>query len=47
LFIEPGSPCENDYVKTFNGKLREELLNGEIFETILVAKIIIEDYIEH
>ena len=30
LFIEPGSPWENGYVESFNGKLRDELLNGEI-----------------
>ncbi len=31
LFIEPGSPWENGYIESFNGKLRNELLNGEIF----------------
>jgi putative transposase len=31
LYIEPGSPCENDYCDSFNSKLREEFLNGEIF----------------
>jgi transposase InsO family protein len=31
LYIEPGSPCENGYCESFNGKLRDELLNGEIF----------------
>ena len=31
LFIEPGSPWENGYIESFNGKLREKLLNGEIF----------------
>ncbi len=31
LFIERGSPWENGYVESFNGKLRDELLNGEIF----------------
>ena len=31
LFIEPGSPWENGYCESFNGKLRDELLNGEIF----------------
>ncbi|KIM00790.1 Integrase [Paramagnetospirillum magnetotacticum MS-1] len=34
LFIEPGSPWENGYCESFNGKLRDELLNGEIFNTI-------------
>ncbi len=33
LFIEPGSPWENGYVESLNGKLRDELLNGEIFYT--------------
>lgn len=42
LFIEPGSPWENGYIESFNGKLRDELLNGEIFDTLLEAKIIIE-----
>jgi putative transposase len=42
LFIEPGSPWENGYVESFNGKLRDELLNGEIFDTLFEAKILIE-----
>ena len=42
LFIEPGSPWENGYVESFIGKLRDELLNGEIFDTLLEAKVIIE-----
>ena len=42
LFIEPGSPWENGYIESFNGKLRDELLNGEIFETQLEAKVLIE-----
>ncbi len=42
LFIEPGSPWENGYVESFNGKLRYELLNGEIFDTLTEARIIIE-----
>jgi putative transposase len=42
LFIEPGSPWENGYVESFNGKLRDELLNGEIFDTLLEAKVLIE-----
>jgi transposase InsO family protein len=33
LFIEPGSPWENGYIESFNGKLRDELLNREIFTT--------------
>jgi transposase InsO family protein len=42
LFIEPGSPWENGYVESFNGKLRDELLNREIFYTITEAKVLIE-----
>jgi putative transposase len=42
LFIEPGSPWENGYVESFNGKLRDELLNGEIFDTITEAKVVTE-----
>ena len=42
LFIEPGSPWENGYVESFNGKLRDECLNGEVFETLLEAQVLIE-----
>ncbi len=41
LFIEPGSPWENGFVESFNGKLRDELLNGEIFYTLREALVII------
>lgn len=44
LFIQPGSPWENGYVESFNSKLRDELLNGEIFTTMTEAKIIIEQW---
>ena len=44
LFIEPGSPWENGYVESLNGKLREELLNGEIFYTLKEAKTLIEHW---
>jgi len=47
LFIEPGSPWENGYVESFNGKLRDELLNGEIFYTLKEAKILIERWRVH
>jgi len=46
LFIEPGSPWENGYIESFNGKLRDELLNGEIFDTILEAKLVTEQWRE-
>ena len=42
LFIERGSPWENGYVESFNGKLRDELLDREIFYTLAEAKILIE-----
>ena len=44
LFIEPGSPWENGYIESFNGKLRDELLNGEIFTTLIEAKVLIEQW---
>ena len=44
LFIEPGSPWENGYNESFNGKLRDELLNREIFYTLQEAKILIENW---
>ena len=51
LFIEPGSPWENGYIESFNGKLRDELLNGEIFYSLREAQVIIErwriDYNTH
>jgi transposase InsO family protein len=42
LFIEPGSPWENGYIESFNGKLRDELLNREIFDTLVEAQVLIE-----
>lgn len=42
LYIEPGSPWENGYVESFNGRLRDELLDREIFDTVLEAKVLIE-----
>ncbi len=46
-FIEPGSPWENGYIESFNGKLRYELLNGEVFDTIIEARVIIERWRNH
>jgi putative transposase len=37
LFIEPGSPLENGYIESFNGKLRDELISREVFDTMLEA----------
>jgi putative transposase len=47
LFIEPGSPWENGYIESFNGKLRDELLNGEIFYTLHEARVLIEMWRRH
>ena len=47
LFIEPGSPWENGYNESFNGKLRDELLNGEIFYSLREAQILIETWRQH
>ena len=47
LFIEPGSPWENGFIESFNGKLRDELLNREIFDTLLEAKVLIERWRVH
>jgi len=47
LFIEKGSPWENGYCESFNGKMRFELLNGEMFYSLLEAKIIIERWRRH
>jgi len=46
-FIEPGSPWENGYVESFNGKLRDELLAAEIFNTLAEAKVLIEQWRVH
>jgi putative transposase len=46
-YIEPGSPWENGYCESFNGKLRDELLNGEIFYTMKEAQIVIENSRHH
>jgi transposase InsO family protein len=47
VYIEPGSPWENGYCESFNSKLRDELLNGEIFYTLQEAKAIIECWRQH
>lgn len=43
-YIEPGSPWENGFIESFNGKLRDEFLNGEIFYTLREAQILIEQW---
>jgi len=47
LFIEPGSPWENGYIESFNGKMRDELLAGEIFYSLTEAQVIIEQWRWH
>jgi len=47
LFIEPGSPWENGYCESFNGKMRYQLLDGEIFYTLFEAQVIIESWRRH
>ena len=47
LYIEPGSPWENGYNESFNGKLRDELLDGEIFYSLKEAQILIERWRQH
>lgn len=46
-YIEPGSPWENGYVESFNARLRDELLNGEVFYSLREAQIIIENWRRH
>jgi transposase InsO family protein len=43
-YIEPESPWENGYIESFNGKLRDELLNGDIFDILFKAKVLIEQW---
>ena len=46
-YIEPGSPWENGYVESFNARLRDELLDGEIFYSLTEAQILIERWRRH
>jgi len=46
-YITPGSPWENGYIESFNARLRDELLNGEIFYSLKEAQIIIEQWRNH
>lgn len=47
LFIEPGSPWKNGYCESFNSKLRDELLEREIFTTLREAQVLIEAWRRH
>ena len=46
-FTEPGSPWENGYIESFTARLRDELLNGEIFYTLTEAQVLIESWRRH
>ena len=46
-YIEPGSPWENGYCESFNGRMRDELLNGEVFYSLREAQILIEEWRKH
>ena len=46
-YIVPGSPWENGYCESFNGRFRDELLNGEIFYSVKEAQIVIEQWRKH
>jgi len=43
-FIEPGAPWQNAFVESFNGRMREELLNLEVFDSLIEAQVLIEDW---
>ena len=46
-FIAPGSPWENGYCESFNGKLRDELLNGELFYSLKESQVVVEQWRRH
>ena len=46
-YIAPGSPWENGFVESFNSKLRDELLNGEVFYSLQEARVVIEAWRRH
>lgn len=46
-YIAPGSPWENGYCESFNAKLRDELLNGEVFYSLAEARVVIESWRRH
>ncbi len=43
-YIEPGSPWQNPFVESFGSRIRDELLTGELFESLLEAKVLVEDW---
>ncbi len=46
-FIEPGSPWENGHIESFNARLHDEFLNGEVFYTLKEARVLIESWQRH
>jgi putative transposase len=44
VFIDPGSPWQNAWIESFNGRLRDEFLNGWQFDSLLEAQVLIEDW---
>jgi transposase InsO family protein len=46
-YIEPGSPWENGYIESFNGKMRDELLNGELLDTLDEAQVLAQRWRIH
>jgi putative transposase len=44
VFIDPGSPWQNAWIESFNGRLRDEFLNGQLLDTLLEARILVEDW---
>jgi putative transposase len=44
VFIDPGSPWQNAWIESFNGRLRDEYLNGQRFETLFEAQVLLEDW---
>lgn len=44
VFIDPGSPWQNAWIESFNGRLRDEFLNGQTFDTLFEAKVLLEDW---
>jgi len=44
LYISPGSPWENGYIESFHGRLRDELLNREVFHSVKETKVLVEDW---
>lgn len=47
LYIEPGSPWENGYCESFNSRLRDELLDRELFMCLIETKVVVEEYRQH